>query len=246
MAAQTFLQALVGVGQYDISASSGEIQNLDRKVITREVPNFAGGGFMHRAAGLIDGAFKVAGWSDFASGTVGQQFSAASLGTQQLGYVATPGTAAGDPCVFTRGPLAALSLWGGKVGDASPFALEITPDTATVQGFVAAPSAARTATGTGSAVTATGPTASQRVYAALAVTAASGTTASCTVKIQSAPASNFASPTDRITFTAATAAGWQFSSTSVGEITDGYWRATWTISGATPSFTFAVLFGIAP
>lgn len=246
MAAQTFLQALVGVGQYDISASTGEIQSADRKVITREVPNFAGGGFMHRAAGLLEGSFKVAGWSEFASGTVGQQFSSASLGTQQLGYVATPGTAAGDPCVFTRGPLAALSLWSGKVGDASPFMFEVTPDAATVEGYVAAPLTARTATGNGSAVTAAGPTAAQRVYAALQITSASGTTPSLTVKVQSAPASNFASPTDRITFTAANASGWQFSSTSLGAITDGFWRATWTISGTSPSFSFVVLFAIAP
>lgn len=246
MAAQTFLQALIGVGPYDISAASGEVQMSPRKVVTKEVPNFAGGGFMHRAVGVREAAFKVAGWSDFAADAIGQRFDDASLGTQQLAYVAVPGTAAGDPCEFVRGSVSALSMWGGKIGDASPFMLEIEPDAAAVTGLLAAPLAARTATGNGSAVAAVGPTATQRVYAALQVVAASGTTPSVTVKIQSAPASNFASPTDRITFTAATAAGWQFSSTALGEITDGHWRATWTISGTTPSLTFAVMFGIAP
>lgn len=246
MAAQTFLQALIGVGAYDLSAASGEVQMSPRKVITKDVPNFAGGGFMHRAVGVREAAFKVVGWSDFAAGQVGQQFASAQLGTQQLAYVAVPGTGAGDPVEFTRGTISGLSMWGGKVGDASPFALDVEPDAAAVTGLLAAPLAARIATGSGTAVAATGATATQRVYAALHVTAASGATPSLVAKIQSAPASNFASPTDRVTFTSTAAAGWQFASNTVGAITDGWWRVAWTITGTGPSFTFAAMFGIAP
>jgi hypothetical protein len=246
MAAQTFLQALIGVGAYDISAASGYVQTSPMQVITKEVPSFAAGGFMPRAVGLRAAGMKVAGWSDFASGGFNQQITTSLLGSQQLLYVATPGSAAGDPAVLTRGTLSMLSSWGGKIGEPAAFVLEAEPDTAAVEGWLAAPLTARTTTANGASVAQAGPSAAQRVYAGLQVTAASGTTPSLTVKIQSAPLANFASPTDRITFSAASAAGWQWSSTGLGAITDGFWRATWTISGTSPSFTFAVVFGVAP
>lgn len=247
MAAQTFMQALIGVGAYDLSAVSGEVQMSPRKVVTKEVPNFAGGGFMHRAVGVREAAFKVAGWTDFAAGKVGQQFTDAQLGSQQLAYVAVPGTTAGDPAEFVRGSVTSLSMWGGKIGDASPFTLEIEPDAAAVTGTLMAPLAARTTTGSGTAVAVTGPTATQRVYAALHVTAASGTSPTLAAKIQSAPTAGFASPTDRVTFTTATVAGWQYASIPVAAITDGWWRVVWTIGGTgSPSFTFAALAGVAP
>ena len=48
---------------------------------------------------------------------------------------------------------------------------------------------------------------------------------------------------DRVTFTAQTAKGAQFSS-AVGAITDTYWRALWTVSGTSPPFQTRVVIGI--
>ena len=42
---------------------------------------------------------------------------------------------------------------------------------------------------------------------------------------------------------AATAKGGQFSS-ATGAITDTYWRATWTVSGTSPSFQTRIIIGI--
>jgi hypothetical protein len=85
--------------------------------------------------------------------------------------------------------------------------------------------------------------ATQRVWAVVHFLTAGGTTPSITVKVQSDNNSGFTSPTDRITFTAATTKGGQFGS-AVGAITDDYWRATWTVSGTNPSFQTRIIIGI--
>lgn len=87
--------------------------------------------------------------------------------------------------------------------------------------------------------------ATQRLYAALHVISASGTSPTLDVKIQSDDNSGFTSATDRITFTQATAKTSELSSVA-GAITDDYWRVSYTIGGSdTPTFAFAVTAGIA-
>ena len=103
---------------------------------------------------------------------------------------------------------------------------------------------ARTASGTGTARQLGAVSSSQKVYAALHVLSASGTTPSLTVKVQSDNAVGFPSATDVITFSAATAVGSQWGSTA-GALTDDWWRVSYTISGTSPSFLFAVTIGIA-
>jgi len=78
--------------------------------------------------------------------------------------------------------------------------------------------------------------ATQSVYSALHVTAASGT---LDVIVESAP-SNWSSESTRITHTRFTAVGAEMLSTA-GAITDAYWRVKWTLSG---SFDFIVSLGI--
>lgn len=245
MAAQVLTTCQIGLGQYDVSADSAEVATSPLSVIVKDVPNFGSGGYTLKAAALREGGFTIKGWSNFATGGINANVTSATLGTQQLAYVAVPGTTAGDPATFLRGVVSDLNLVGGKVGEVSPFTVAVTQDAAEVVGWLAAPLAARTVTGNGTSVTQAGPTATQRVYAGLSITTVTGTTPTCVVKLQSAPLANFASPTDRITFTSANAAGWQWGTTALGAITDGFWRATWTIAGTTPSFTFAAVFGVA-
>ena len=78
--------------------------------------------------------------------------------------------------------------------------------------------------------------ATQSVYSALHVTAASGT---LDVIVESAP-SNWSGEATRITHTQFTAIGAEMKSTA-GAITDAYWRVKWTLSG---SFDFIVSLGI--
>lgn len=84
----------------------------------------------------------------------------------------------------------------------------------------------------------------QRLYAALHVLSASGTSPTLAVKVQSDDNSGFTSATDRITFTTATAAGSQWGSVD-GAVADDWWRVNFTIGGTGPSFTFVLTAGIA-
>lgn len=112
-----------------------------------------------------------------------------------------------------------------------------------VRGQLIHPATARTSSSTGTAWQTGAVSSTQRVYAALHVLAASGTTPSLTVVVQSDNASNFPSATSRVSFAAKDAVGYEWSS-AAGAITDDWWRVSWTISGTNPSFTFAVTIGI--
>ena len=95
-----------------------------------------------------------------------------------------------------------------------------------------APSGARTASGQGSTVP-TGDLDPARLT--LDVTAASGTTPSLTVNVQHS--SDGATWVTHSSFAAKTATG---TERKVFAGLDRYVRASWTITGTTPSFTFSV------
>lgn len=114
-----------------------------------------------------------------------------------------------------------------------------------VRGMVLHPDAiARTGSGNGVARQLGDVATGERLYAALHVLSVAGTTPSLTVKVQSDDTSGFVSPTDRITFTAATAVGAQWATPVSPTITDTWWRINWTITGTNPSFLFAAVVGI--
>lgn len=101
------------------------------------------------------------------------------------------------------------------------------------------PLATRTATGNGSSHD-NGAATSNGGVAYLHVTAASGTSPSLTVNVQHS--TDNATWVDLITFTAVTA-GNQAQRVAVSGTVNRYVRATWTISGTSPSFTFSASFG---
>jgi hypothetical protein len=135
---------------------------------------------------------------------------------------------------------------GGSIGDVATWEAEANGTTKAVRGSVLhPPGTARTSTGSGTAVQIGAVSAAQALYAGLHVYSIAGTSSpTITVKIQSDDNSGFTSPTDRVTFTAATAVGGQWG-TVAGAVTDDWWRATWTISGTSPSFLLVVTAGIA-
>ena len=96
--------------------------------------------------------------------------------------------------------------------------------------------AARTVDGTGTALDNTASS-SNGAAAYLQVTAAAGTTPSITVKVQHS--SDNVAWTDLITFDAVTAANKAQRKAVTGTV-NRYVRVTWTITGTSPSFTFAV------
>lgn len=133
----------------------------------------------------------------------------------------------------------------GAVGEMMPFSVAAAGgDSPIVRGTILHPKTARTATGNGTGRQLGQVAATQKLYAGLHVTAASGTTPSLTVTVQSDDSSSFLSPTTRITFTAATATTFEWATPVAGAITDNWWRIVYTITGTTPSFTFVAAVGV--
>lgn len=138
----------------------------------------------------------------------------------QLGYI---------PIDSTIGETAMAAISGNGSGACARGLLMHTPT-------------ARTATGTGTAFQLGAVSASQRVWAALHVQAASGTTPTLVIKLQSSATAG-GTYTDRVTFSTASTTGSEWAS-ALGAITHTWWRVTWTITGTSPSFTFGVSAGI--
>lgn len=134
----------------------------------------------------------------------------------------------------------------GNVGDVSPWAGTAKGSQALVRGkCLNASGVARTATGTGTIVDmGVGPTAGQVVFSNLHVLSVAGTSSpTLTVTVQSATTIGFAGPTNRGSFTPATAVGGQTLKLATPG-TDRYWRLSWTITGTGPSFLFLSSLGI--
>lgn len=239
MAQQILTNTQIIVGSFDIS-SFADMISVSETASTVEQTTFGSGGFRVVAESISDYAVGIEGFSDFAATGTAPAFPASALGTQ-YGYMVNPtgGTTAGDPSQFGRGILSSYTPFGGSVGESARFVQAISPDSEQINGYLLAPLASRGAF-TGSSVTMAGPTATQRVWAALNISGAVGTNLS--VVVQSAPLSNFASPTTRFTFSTVSAVGWQMAAPVSGPITDGFWRATATVGSST--FTWACSIGI--
>ncbi len=168
-------------------------------------------------------------------GTAGQPISVAPAGITggEVAYAFNASTFSYTPMQASAGEIAMATLSGSGTG--SPVVRGTLMDD---------PTAAVTTTGTGTARQLGAVTTGQRMYAALHVLSASGGTPTLDVVIQSDDNSGMSSATSRITFTQATDITSQWSSVA-GAITDDYWRVSYTIGGSTPSFTFAVVLGIA-
>jgi hypothetical protein len=154
-------------------------------------------------------------------------------------------TGAVGAVAYTTNALRSNYQFLGSVGDVAPWQQSGTSNAPLVRGVgLHPPGTARTATGDGTATLHVAAATGQQVYAALHVLSISGTgTPTITVKIASDDNVNMTSATDRITFTAATARGAQWKALA-GPITDTYYRASWTISGSSPSFLFVVALGV--
>lgn len=241
MSAQVLTDVQLLVGAMDLSAFSGEFaQSVEADM--KPANNFAGRGYQIVLPGKTSAVGMIRGHADYASGAVSSSFASSSAGTQQAFSVLPVGTAsvAGDPAEFMRGRLNSMKMATGAVGEVADFELNISGDSASVDGFVAAPLASRTTAGlTGTAVQLGAVGATDRLWAAIHVTAAAGT--NLVVKVQSDNASNFPSAADQITFSTVSATGWQFLSVA-GPLTDDWYRVTATIASST--FTFAAVFGV--
>lgn len=241
MATQVLTDCTLWLNQFDLTA---DVTGLQAEVEHTEIDatTFASGGKRERKAGIQDARMDL---MTFWDPELIESVAYPLVGTTDNVLAATTGGAHGDRAYFLRGTM---------LGIKPSFAIDNMAklDTgiaaASAEGIVAgrliAPKATRTSTGTGSSQLDQAVSATQKVYGLAQVFTVAGTsTPTITIKIQSDDNSGFTTPTDRLTFTNFTAAGYELKSL-VGPITDTYWRATWTITGTNPQFTFGVCFGI--
>lgn len=202
--------------------------------------NFAALGYEVKLPGLVTASATITGHSDYAVGAVSDVFDSTQIGDQFAFSVLPLGSAsvAGDPAIFMRGVLGKIAALTGAVGSVADFAMDLTGDSAEVDGQVAMPLALRGAL-TGTSVQMGAVTATRRLWAALHVTG--GTFTNLAVTIGSDNAVGFPTSTTQITFSTVSAAGWQFASVA-GPITDDWFRAVSTIGSGTA--TYAVVFGV--
>lgn len=233
------------VAHLNLTGLANEIQFGTITVGMNRSTTFADGGFECFKPALRSADAMVKGFQDWATDILDDDVSIGSLGTQYaLTAIPNPtGTViAADACWMSRGLVSNLNPMSGAKGDMAGFELGLKYDTAIVQAKVLAPRAAKTADFTGTAVAMAGPTASQRLYAAVHVVAYSGFT-NCVFKVQSDDAVGFPSATDRITFATVTGVTSEFASVAGSFSSETHHRIFADVTGS-GSITFVAVAGV--
>lgn len=239
MATQTLLDCKVFLGGYNLSGYHNSIDmSYGAEMLDDTV--FGTSGTRSSKPGLK--TFEFNGsifWDDTIDGIVYNRIGAA----REVMSFSPDGNTLGDRGYTIRAVNGKYNPLSGEVGALiqSEFS-GASANTPLVRGAVMIPLGARTLTGNLTGVQLGAISAVQRLYAGLHVVAASGTTPSLTVRLQSSTTLGGVYTT-RLTLTAMTAIGGQWAELA-GPQTDQYWRADWTISGTTPSFNVFLVAGI--
>lgn len=228
----------------DLSGHSNKVE-LAAEVEDKDATNYRSGGWKEVLGGLASAEIEGEGqWEAGDPGLV-DDASWVQLGGRGPWTVCPTDATVGALAYFTNA-LRSEYTQGESVGEIAPWSGTAKSSWPLVRGQIAhPPGTARTATGTGTALEIGPVPAGKRLYAALHVLSAAGTTPSVTVSVESDDGSGFASATTRLSFTAATAAAGEILRTDGTAITDTWWRLAWTITGTSPSFLFAAALGIA-
>lgn len=228
----------------DLTGNSNKIE-LSSEVEVKESTNYGSNGYKEVMGGL--GSAEISGEGQWEAGDTTKVDDGAWAGLGGIGpwSISANATAAvGDLAYFTQALRCDYKLLG-EVGEVAPWTSTAKSSWPLVRGqFAHPPGTARTATGTGTGLNLGAIAANKRLYASLHVLSVAGTTPSLTARVESSVDNTFASPTTRLTFTAASAVSGQTLRTDGTAITDTWWRVAWTISGTTPSFLFAAALGI--
>lgn len=215
---------------------------LNATAEAKEYTTLGNGGWKAYAAGLSMVTLDAVGFNDFASTGLDVQVPLTGFGASSAYCVSVPGTTAADPAFFGAGVRSSQLPAGFKVGEVSDWSLGLTGNGKIVRGSLLHPSAARTASGTGTAVAFTTPTATQSLYASFHVLSVTGA-GTLTLKVQTDDNGSFTTPTDRITSSAFAAVGSQQTSLAGALAGETHVRTTWTVAGFT-SVTFIVAAGV--
>lgn len=221
--------------------------SVEASAEAKDVTTLNAAGFRLQMAGLRQQMIQIDGFQDYSTtDAIGQRFPLSAIGSQgiwTLGVHANSGAVAGDPAFFGRGRLLAHKPFGGSVGDPAAMSAGFSGDARVIGGIVLHPEAARTASGSGTAVAFTAPTATQTLFASFHVLSVTGA-GTLTLNVQTDDNAGMTTPTTRIASSGFTAVGSQFSSLAGALTGETHIRATWTVSGFT-SVTFIVAAGVA-
>jgi hypothetical protein len=241
----TFVQTNVKcyVGAYDLSSNF----KANELTIACEPQDDTAWGDTTRsnAGGLFNVSFSGEGFAESDGSTKPGDVFATGLGLADRLLTFAPTGGADGEVAYSFGSLqTAHQPFGGSVGDIAMFTVAGQGSGGLwVRGLVDHAKAARTTSGNGTGRQLGAVGATQKLYSALHVFAASGTTPTLDVVIQSDDNSGFTTPTTQITHTQATTITSQML-TLDGAIADDWFRVNYTIGGTTPSFTFAVVIGV--
>jgi hypothetical protein len=227
-------------------AQSAEVETLDRTTfLPASDPMF---GWRRRTGGVRDTSFELEGFFEAADLSKPDDSLWAGLGTATLPLTTFPeGGASGDLAYVSR-VLETEYKPGGSHGALLAWSAACKGNWPVARGKILHPNGtARTSSGDGTPYQLGAVAADEALYVGLHVISVSNTVSpSLTVAIESDSTNSFSgAETVRGTMAAATAISGQ-ALRIAGAITDTWWRATWTISGASASFLFAVSAGIGP
>ena len=239
MAEQVLGDQKLWFGGYDLTGIMNALgldygaEMLDVTVFGDNTRNFAGG--LKTVAAHLEGLWDSDGTLDEAL------FNRVGLSNAPMSFAAVD-AAEGDVAYSF---LAAQGEYqfGGAVGDALGFSVTAEGAGDCVRGTLMH-NATRSATHTGTARQLGAVGAAQKLYGALHVLSAGGTTPTLDVTVESDDDSGFASPATRITFAQKTAIGFEWATPVDDAITDDWWRTVLTIGGAGPSFAAVCVLAI--
>lgn len=228
----------------DLTSSSNKME-LSTEVEAKESTNYGSEGYKEFVGGLASAEISGEGQWEAGDETAVDDASWAQLGGVGPWSVSANNSAAvGQLAYFTRALRADYKVFG-EVGEVAPWSSTAKSSWPLVRGqFAHPPGTARTASGDGTGLELGAVTTGRRLYAAVHVLSAAGTTPTLTATVESSADDTFASPATRLTFDAAPEAGGQILRTDGTAITDTWWRVAWTIGGTSPSFLFAAALGI--
>jgi len=236
-------------GPYALAAKTKEV-SLDYSCDEKDVTSLVDSTVIS-FPGLMKVSASIKGFTDHGTVTASAHYidpiMFAAIGEETgVGLtMAIDGGDSGDICFFFTPNRMKYSPISGSVGDIHEF--EVSASNASgrlVRGKVALPSGSVSgASGNGTGYQLGALSATQKLYAALHVFDVSSG-GSVVFKVQSDDNAGFTTPTDRITFVAATGATWENGNVA-GAITDDYWRVTYARTGGA-TFNAALSFGIGP
>ncbi|MFI6274313.1 hypothetical protein [Streptomyces sp. NPDC050988] len=228
----------------DLTGHSNKVE-LSAEVEDKDSTNYRSAGWKEVLGGLGSAEISAEGQWEAGDPSLVDDASWSQLGGVGPWSIGPVDSAVGDLAYFTNALRSDYSLFDA-VGEIAPWTGTAKSAWPLVRGqFAHPPGTARTASGTGTSMNLGAVPAGKRLYAAVHVLSVAGAdTPTITARVQSDNDPGFGSPTTRLTFAAATAAGGLILRTDGSAITDDWWQVAWTISGTGPSFMFVSALGI--